>query len=290
MLLLNGKWISPDAPELSLLNRSFKYGDGLFESIRVFEGRVLFWEDHWKRLQKGLHILQFEFDAEVLKAVLTGALEEIISKNKIHDHGRLRLHLYRAGAGAYLPIENRPFYLLEGYSIKGDTFVEHTPVRLTDFHDIKLPFDALSPIKTANSLPYVLASLHAKKTGFDDALLYMDGWISEASSSNIFLVFNKKLFTPPLKHACLDGVMRKQIIQLAHELKIPFQEKGIKSKDLIQAEEAFLTNTIRGITSISQYQDYIFDTKKAGITSLLKRSLYALGRSGREEQRVESRE
>jgi branched-subunit amino acid aminotransferase/4-amino-4-deoxychorismate lyase len=106
--------------------------------------------------------------------------------------------------------------------------------------------------------------------------MYMGDWISEGSSSNIFIVKNKKVFTPPLSHACLDGVMRKQIFKLCKELKIPIQEKGIKSKDLIQAEEAFLTNAIRGINSISQYQDYIFDTKKAGITSLLKRSLYML--------------
>lgn len=279
MLLLNGQWISQDAPELSLLNRSFKYGDGLFETIRVFEGRPLFWEDHWARLKRGLKVLKFEFDEDVLKAVLEGALIDIIQKNEIEQHGRLRLHLYRAGAGAYAPIENRPFYLLEGYSLKDDPFAAQSLVSLTDYHELGLTFNALSGIKTANSLPYILASLHARKSGFDDALLYMGDWISEATSSNIFVVRNKKVLTPPLTHACLDGVMRKQIFQLCHELKIPIQEKGLKSKDLIQAEEAFLTNSIRGIISISQYQDYIFDTKKAGITSLLKRSLYTLAKS-----------
>lgn len=279
MLLLNGKWVSPDAPELSLLNRSFKYGDGLFESMRVFEGRILFWEDHWERLLKGMEVLQFEWDSEGLKAVLENALVDFLKKNEVHAHGRLRLHIYRAGGGAYQPIENQPFYLLEGYSIKDDPFVEPSHVSVTDYHELKLTFNKLSSVKTANSLPYVLASLHAKKTGFDDTLMYMGDWISEGSSSNIFIVKNKKVITPPLKHACLDGVMRKQIFHLCQELKIPIQEKGIKSKDLIQAEEAFLTNAIRGITSISQYQDYIFDTKKAGITSLLKRSLYSLVKS-----------
>lgn len=280
MLLLNGKWVSPDAPELSLLNRSFKYGDGLFESIRVFEGRILFWEDHWKRLMQGMAILHFEYDAEVFKAVLEGAIADFLKKNEIQAHGRLRLHIYRAGAGAYQPIENRPFYLLEGYSIKDDPFTELSPVSVTDYQEIKLTFSPLSAIKTANSLPYVLAALHAKKTGFDEALMYMGDWISEASSSNIFIVKNKKIITPPLSHACLEGVMRKQIFHLCKELKITIQEKGIKSRDLIQADEAFLTNAIRGISSISQYRDYIFDTKKAGITSLLKRSLYTLARSG----------
>ncbi len=280
MILLNGKWINPNAPELSLLNRSFKYGDGLFESLRVFDGRVLFWQDHWNRLQRGMQRLYYEFDGPALQAVLKAALAEMLAKNAIEAHGRLRLHVYRAGAGAYQPIDNRPLYLLEGYSLKGDPFEENNPVSLTDFHEVKLQFNSLSGLKTANSLPYILASLHAKKNDFDDALLYAGDFISEASSSNIFIVKNKKVITPPLSHACLDGVMRKQIFHLCKELKLPIQEKGIKSKELELADEAFLTNAIRGISSVGQYHGLLFDTKKAGITSLLKQSLYNFVRRG----------
>jgi len=278
MLLLNGKWIEADAPELSLLNRSFKYGDGLFESLRVFEGKLLFWEDHWARLARGMEVLHFSFDAEQFEQLLLEAIQTFLSQNYIQDHGRLRLHIYRAGGGAYLPIDNQPFYLLEGYSLKHDPFQISQEVKVTDYQELKLPFNALSGIKTANSLPYILAARYAQEQGFDDALLYHETFISEASSSNIFWVKNKKLFTPPLTHGCLDGVMRKQIIALCKGLKLPITEKGLRLKELEQADEAFLTNSIRGIISIAQYKDLLFDVKKAGITSLLKRSLYQLSK------------
>jgi branched-subunit amino acid aminotransferase/4-amino-4-deoxychorismate lyase len=280
MLILNGRPIQANAPELSLLNRSFKYGDGLFESLRLFEGKVLFWEDHLQRLFTGMKRLKFQFEPEAFQQTLQDALHKLLSINQLDGAGRLRMHVYRAGGGAYLPLEHRPFYLLEGYALKSEPYESHLPLSLTDYTDLSLHFDLLSGIKTANSLPYVMAAQHAREQGFDEALLYCGAYVSEASAANLFVVKNKKVYTPPLAHACLDGVMRKQVFRLCQELKIPIQEKGIKAKELSQADELFLTNTIRGIVGVRQYQDWQFDTRRAGITSLLRRSLFQLASRG----------
>ena len=273
MLIINGQLFEPGAPEVTLLNRSFTYGDGLFESIRVFNGKALFIEDHLKRLMEGMLYLGFEFSQDSWKSNIKEEIQRCISVNKIAAHGRLRLHIYRAGPGAYTPLEDTPYYLIEGYSLKTDYFSSENGISLTDFPQQLLHYSPLSAFKTANALPYVLAGLHARKHGFDEALLMGKNGVAEASSANIFIVNQQKLLTPPLESGCLPGIMRKKIIMLAERLKIPFLVRKIRPKDILQADEIFLTNAIRGIIPVHRYNSIEYNSSHFAMIPFLQQCL-----------------
>ena len=273
MLILNGQLYEAGAPELSLLNRSFKYGDGLFESIRIYNGRALFLAAHLERLMKGMQRLQFEFDPETFAQTLQEEIGRIVEVNAMEQHGRIRLHVYRAGGGAFLPLDLKPYYLVEAYSLKTNYYKTPHPITLADFHEISLSGNPLSGIKTANSLPYVLGAISAQKKGFDEALMFHGNRVAETHQANIFMVKQRKVFTPSLKSGCLEGIMRGHIFRFCEELKLVCKEKNLKAKDLLGADEIFVTNTIRGIRSVRQYEDRTFDPQQAPITTFLQNCL-----------------
>ena len=97
MINLNGHLLHPGAPEISLLNRSFLYGDGIYESIRIFKGKILFLPEHLRRLETGMHLLGFEFEAETIRQELDQQLHATLEANLITDHGRAKIHVFRAG-------------------------------------------------------------------------------------------------------------------------------------------------------------------------------------------------
>lgn len=275
MLIINGVAYEAGAPELSLLNRSFKYGDGLFETIRVYGGKALFVKEHLDRLLQGMKLLQFETDFSAFTQTLATEINRAISLNAIARHGRIRLHIYRSGLGAYAPLDLTPYYLIEAYSLKTN-YYEPNPAlsyTLVDFKDVPLAYGSLSGLKTASSLPYVLAAIYAQKNGVDDVVLYCDGCVSEASSANIFIAKNQKIYTPPLSSSCRNGVMRAQIIRLCKELKIDLQEKNLYSADITRADEVFLSNTIRGIIPIKRYNQIEYNTYAYAITPFLQKCL-----------------
>lgn len=247
MLILNGHALEAGAPEITLLNRSFKYGDGLFETLRVYEGRVLFVEQHLRRLATGMARLGFAYDPATWLPQIEAQLQHSLRLNAITAHGRLRLHVYRAGPGAYAPLEDTPYYLIEGYALKYDPYQAPSPQRLTVYADWPLRPTPLSGCKTAAALPYVLAARHARQQGADQALLLNGDHVVEADSSNVFLVVNRQLITPPLSLGGLPGIMRETVLKLARQVKVPVQEKKFRLREVRQAEEVFLTNTIRGL-------------------------------------------
>ncbi|MEL6673482.1 MAG: aminotransferase class IV [Bacteroidota bacterium] len=271
MLIVNGKLVEAGAPELTLLNRSFKYGDGLFETLRVYKGAIMMLDAHLERLRRGMELLKFDFAPEFFLPRIQEEIERLLVVNQIQAHGRIRLHVYRSGAGTYKPLEDEPFYLLEGYSLKDDYYAHNAPISLTDYHDFPLSPHPLSGVKSANALPYILAARHAREMGYDEALLFHGKYIAEASSANLFIVHQQKILTPPLSEGGLPGIMRQQVIQLAERLKLVCQEKRLRPKDLRQADEIFLTNSIRGMIPVDQYQNLKLDVKRYALLPFLQR-------------------
>ncbi len=282
MLIINGQAYEEGAPEVTLLNRSFRYGDGLYESLRVWNGQILFLEDHLVRLCHGMKVLKFEFEEEAWLRLMKKELPRVIEVNQISMHGRLRLQVYRGGTGGIYPLDDRPLYLIEAYSLKENYFQHATTASLTIFKDIPLHFSPLSGIKTANSLAYILAARHARKSGFDEALLFCEGYVSAASNHHLFIVKDQKIITPPLKSACHDGVMRKHIQLICQNLKLKYVEKRLKLSTLKQADEIFLCNSTRGIVAVNQLDNLYFRTEAYSLVPFLQNSLlrYVKGRYG----------
>jgi len=274
MVFHKGTFIPEGSAELHLLNRSFRYGDGLFETMRVFNGRLLFLSRHLKRLFRGMELLGFSFSPQEWEKQLEDSARTVIKHAKLTDQGRLRLHVFRSGPGAYTPVDDEPHFLIEGYALKYDPYRAPFPLSMAPYQDWPLTISPLSGCKTANSLPYIIAGRYAKEQGADEALMFdVKGNVAEGNSANLFWVKDKKIYTPPLETGCLDGVMRRTLIYLTQTVQLPFQEKHIKLKELLQADEVLLTNTIRGIQPVKEIAGVAFPGGKGPMGSFLQNCL-----------------
>lgn len=238
-------------------NRSFRYGDGIFETMRVEDGKIPLLSYHVERLQKSMILLQFDnahrFDEDfVLKRI-----QELLIKNGLLDSEcRVRLAVFRDGEGLYTPTTNAPAYLIEVNRLDKKINIHNQAGLIIDvFPDHRKSVNSLSALKSSNSLLYVLAGVHRKKHGLDDVVILNDeGFICETSSSNIFVIYENTIYTPALTEGCVDGVMRRSIIDFAGAAGIEIIEAQINPHILNEAEEIFITNAVHGIQCVLGYK------------------------------------
>ncbi|MFK7773088.1 MAG: aminotransferase class IV [Saprospiraceae bacterium] len=245
----NGKIFPSDQPILDSDNRAFLYGDALFETIRMSEGKILFLENHVNRLLQGLHFFKYKVPKKYSLPFFTKEINKIASGNS-----RIRITVFRSKGGLYTPKNNRPQFLISISPLSSPSFsLNKKGLNVGIFDEIKLPRSPISNYKTCNSSPYVLAGLNKKERNLDDVILLNDkDRISEASSSNIFFIKKNKIITPSLSEGCVAGTMRKKILEIATEKKYLIQENPIKLTHLKNFEEIWLTNAISGIKWIAQ--------------------------------------
>jgi branched-chain amino acid aminotransferase len=248
IICLNGKFLPKEETGITPNNRSFKYGDALFETMRYQKGQILFVDAHFERLIAGMFVLGFETAFFDIEAVFHDCLK------LVHDKGllsaRIRLHVFRNEGGSYKPTTDQCSYMIETEELNSDAFVVNEKgLHIGLYADIRKPINSLSGIKSANSLLYVLAARHAAIQNWSDSLILNEqGRICECSSSNIFLVMaNQSILTPALTEGCLAGVMRKNLIEMLKVNGRKVIEGSVMVEDLYRAEEVFLTNTIQGI-------------------------------------------
>ena len=247
----NGEIMPADSKILTTTNRAFRYGDGLFESMRLMKGQLKFVDLHADRLQRGMKALKIDGYSQMDTWFLNEKVEELARRNKAR-HGRLRLTVYRDAEGLYTPTQNKMGYCLELQPLDEPRyFLNEKGLIIELFEELPKPTNYLSNIKSCNSLIYVMAGLYKTQNKLDDVfLLNQGGFLCEASSSNIFVVYQKQLYTPALSEGCVEGVMRQVIIKLAKENNIPVTEAQISPEILYEADEVFLTNAVRGIQSV----------------------------------------
>ncbi len=270
IVLHDGTWESTGNPVLRFSNRSFLYGDGLFESMLWKDNRLHFPEEHLARLKKGMLLFDMKIPEFFNARWLAENSKALIEKNAITGMARVRLNIYREGGGVYTPEGQQAHYVLSGYAIKGDY---SSPVRNMGVYSSAFkPKCELSNYKTASSAVYVLAGLFARKIGLDDAfILNTDGNITDAVSSNVFIIMEDTLITPPLSDGCLDGVMRKFVLANCCHAGLKGMEKSISVSMVKEADELFLTNAVARIRSVLQFDEKKFSTAATGrlITAIL---------------------
>jgi branched-chain amino acid aminotransferase len=256
----NGKIIDADQTIFYADNRAFKYGDGLFETIRVFNGKIPFLDVHFKRLEAGLLKLKYEIPDYFSTSFFETETQKLVNGKGNH---RVRLTVFRTAGGFYTPTNNHPLFLIES-SILNDSIFELNKkgLHVGLYTEIRLPQNYISNLKTCNSLPYILAGIHCKKEGFDDCfLLNNSGNIAECVSSNVFIVKNETILTPSLSEACVSGTMRKIIIEIAKAQNIQVEETSINVADLKDANEVWLSNAIQGIRWVEIFNGFHFENK-----------------------------
>jgi branched-chain amino acid aminotransferase len=243
--------------------------------MRMSNGKLKFAELHADRLRAGMKALKMEgatlFDEYFLKQ----KTNELCKKNKLKDNVRFRLSVYRAGDGLYTPNSNKSGYVLEASALTESTYELNKKGLIVDvFDELTKPVDKLSNYKTCNSLVYVMAGLYKKQYNLDEAfILNQNGFLCESISSNIFVVYDKQIYTPALTEGCIAGVMRNVVMNIAKTNEIPVIQAQINPEVLKEAEEVFITNALGGIRWVMGYGRKRYFNE---VTKLLSDKLNAL--------------
>ena len=248
----NGKIYAEENFKQDINNRAFLYGDGLFETIHSSGGKIHFFYEHINRLIKSMNVLKMEvpvrFSIDTIG--LQREILRLINKNKYQKAARIRITVYRKSGGLYTPKNNEVNYLIQIEKLEyPDYQINKKGLSIDIFEDIAKPNNILSNLKLTSSVFFVLAGIYKTEKKLDECIILNEkGNMVEALSSNLFLVKENNIYTPPLSSGCLNGIMRSKIIDIAKSLNYTVSDKApLNSKDLIAADEVFLTNAISGI-------------------------------------------
>lgn len=254
-ILFNDEFFNSDQAVIKAGNRSFKFGDGLFESMRMCNGKLMFAEQHADRLRAGMKALKIEGFTLLDEYFLRQKTSELQKKNKFNGNVRFRLTIYREGEGTYAPQINKYGYLLEAIPLEQPNYQINQKGLIVDVYDeLTKPINKFSNYKTNNAMVYVMAGLFQKHNRLDEAIiLNQDGFLCESTSSNIFVVYQNQIYTPALTEGCVAGVMRSVVLQLAKTHNYNIVEAQISPEILKEAEEVFVTNAVGGIRWVMGY-------------------------------------
>ena len=252
----NGDVFAADQYAIRVGSRGYLYGDGVFESIRILDGKPINLENHISRLLEGAKKIKMRPPSYFDVSFFEEKIIELCMKSEISQGGKCRIHLDRSMGGTYLPESNEVEFVIEVYPLENNTFdLNPKGLEIDIYLEHKKPKTALSNFKTKNGLVYVLAAIAAKEKGLDDYLITNNhGGILEGTSSNLFVVSNGVLYTPGLEEGCLAGTMRMQVINLALKNNIKVYECNILPQNLLVADEIFFTNAIAGLRWVSGYR------------------------------------
>lgn len=270
IILSQNKFVHRDKLKYPFEERGLQFGDGIYEVIRIYQGRLYLLEEHISRLFRS---------AEAIKLFLPYTKDEIkqligqlLEKNSFTTDGKVYLQITRGSAprdhsfpensepNLYAYVQDQPRNLDQlNNGIKAMTMKD---VRWENCY-----------IKSLNLLPNVLAKQEAKENGFQEAILHKDGLVTEGSSTNIYLVHGGKIITFPATKRILHGCVRMKVEKFANDLNIPFIEEGFTVDDIATADEMFLSSSTMEITPIVKVNEHtIGDGKPGKITKQLQQA------------------
>ena len=265
MVNLNGTLQSTQEGKVSINNRGLKYGDAVFETLKVVSNRINFWEDHYFRLMASMRILRMEipmtFSMEFLENEI---LKTIEASNLTNDTCRVKLYVNRKEGGKYTPKTNDVDYFIALEKLETPFYtIDDVPYEVELFKDYYIYSNLLSTLKTNSKITNVLGSIFAVENDYQNCLLLNENkMVVEALQGNLFLVKGNLIITPPITDGCLRGIIRKQLIAICELSKeYNLEEKSISPFDLQKADELFISNVIMGIQPITKYRKKEFTNK-----------------------------
>ena len=265
MINFNGALQDSDF-HMSFTNRSFLYGDGVFETLKIANNKILFWEDHYFRLMASLRIVRMDIPMSFTMEYIEEQILVLVRAMNIHESARVRFTAYRNSEGFYLPNNNSISFVIQASKLDNLKYnYDPTQFEVDLYKDFIVPKQLLSTLKTTNKITNVTASIFAKENQLDSTLLLKENKnVIEAANGNLFMLTENKLITPPISEGCLNGVMRKQIIAIAKQIdSVTVLESPISPFDLQKADELFITNCIIGIQPITKYRKKEFEVRMA---------------------------
>lgn len=263
MVNFNGIISPSEKLMLSYQNRAFKYGDAIFDTLKYQDGYVPYLEDHYFRLMSSLRMLRMKIP---MNFTLNYYQEEILKTIKANELGnaRIRVTVFRKDGGLYKPEDNNINFLIEVSKL---ILKSQEVYKMELFKDFPVQKGLLSTIKSNNRIINVLASVYAKEFDFHNCILINDNKnIVEAINANIFLIKGIDIYTPALEEGCIDGIIRKKIIEMIEgQESYRIYQTTISPFELLKCDEIFVTNSIFNIQTVTQYKN-----KKYGNTQTLK--------------------
>ena len=279
----NGKILEKDNFSLELSNRAFRFGDSIFETIRVFDSKIIFIDDHYSRLVKSLEIVRINIPDFFTKEYLNS---EILNLVDAHCSGttnaRIRFTVFRkSDTSIYFVDSNKSFdFVIEFSVLKDNNFNSGIDSYEIDvFDEIRKPIGILSQIKTNNVLLHSIAGSVARDKSINNIVLVNnDNCITETVNSNIFLVNDGVISTPKLEDGCVNGIMRNYVISIINsKTNYEFVVRSINTDELYTCDEVFLTNSIIGVQFVSKFSTIDYSKEvTAAIQNIVKGSINSL--------------
>jgi len=259
MLNYNGDLVPFDDVKITPNNRAFKYGDSVFETIKIVNGKLIFFEDHYFRLMASMRMLRMKIPLEFTLEFLEEEILKTVQVNTFHGNLRARLSVTRKDGGFYTPITNKVDYLIEIQEIDYET---KSTYRIDLYKDFYMYSGHLSTVKSNNKLVNTLASIYADENELDNCILLNERkGVVEVANATIFLVTGTVIKTPPLTEGCLKGIARGKVMSIiAKNPAYTIEETIISPFDIQKADEVFITNSIIGIQPVTNYRKKEFST------------------------------
>ena len=261
----NGNLIIDSAFQISPNNRSFRYGDGCFETMKVIKGQLLLGDYHFDRLFNSLKLLQFELPNYFTKEYLLDHIISLVNKNHHQKLARIRLVIYRGNGGLYDAENHFPNCLIQSWELNPANNVLNENGLITDvFTGAKKVGDDYSGIKSNNYLGYAMAALWVKQQKINDAfLLNAFERVADATIANVFIIKGDTIKTPLLQEGGINGIMRRVLIERLPTIGLKVEETLLSIDDLLDADELFLSNSIYGIRWVKQFRERHYNNEKS---------------------------
>jgi len=267
MINLNGRSVENDQANISVQNRGLLYGDSVFETIRAINGKIIFWEDHYFRLMASMRIMRMEIPVNFSPEFLEEEILNLIRENNLESSpARIRFTVYRKQGGYYSPETLNIEYVILAEKLPDPFYLLNEDLYEVElFKDHYINSGLLSTIKSNNRAVNVLGSIYARENGYQNCLILNENkTVVEALNGNIFLVKENKIKTPPLSEGALNGIVRKQILDIIKTIPgLEVEEVALSPFELQKADELFITNVIVGIQPITKYRKKEFGVEVA---------------------------
>ncbi len=238
-------------------NRAFLYGDSVFETVKVLDGKILFLEDHYFRLMASMRILRMEIPMHFTMEYMEEQVMKLIADMDAATSYRARVSFFRKQGGFYLPVDNNVEFIITAEPLPNALYIiDEEDYEVDLFKDFYVTKQLLSTLKSTNRNVQITGSIFAHENGLQNCLLVNDEKnVIEALQGNLFMLTGNVLVTPPVADGCLNGVMRRQVLELAKKIDgIEVLESSISPFDLQKADELFITNVIIGVQPVTKYR------------------------------------
>lgn len=272
MILLNNQLIDQKEINIGIEDRGYQFGDGVYEVVRIYNGKPFRFKDHLIRFERSAKEIKISLQMSISKIEVK--ILELIKINGL-DNGIVYFQVTRGKAPRDHSFPKDTTSILTAYTTEKKRPLEkiENGIKVVSVEDIRwLKCD----VKSINLLGNVLAKQHAVENNAGEAIQIRNNIVTEGSSSNFYIIKDKKIYTHPANNLILRGITRNVVEEIATKLEIPFLEKKISLVDVYQAEEAFITSTTSEITPVLQVDDHVISSNPRSITKAIQSEYFKL--------------